>query len=83
MTEDTLHELMTLELAVYWSLGIAPRTGPPQTDENYRVPRGAASVFLMHVFPGDADGTIITLRDRRAYVDEYSHKLITLHDTFL
>jgi hypothetical protein len=80
--EDTLHELMTPELAIYWGLGESPRRSAVSNRENSRVAVAAFTAFLEHPFTTDRNDPHLPRHDRLQYVESWSARLKTFFDHF-
>jgi hypothetical protein len=80
--EDTLHKLMTPELAIYWGLGSVPCRSAVSSGGNSRVAVTVFTIFMNHTFSGDPGNTHLPFQDRLGYVESWSGKLKTFFEHF-
>jgi hypothetical protein len=75
--EDSLGELMTAELSIYWALDGKDRRSPKRKDYTYNIPVAAAVVFLADTLPHGPP-----LDTRLHYIDDCASGLVTLLKQF-
>jgi hypothetical protein len=75
--DESLGDLMTAELAIYWDIGMNNRKSPKRKDYVYNIPVAAAALFVAGVIPNAPRQEL-----RLQYIDNIATGLTQLYKQF-
>jgi hypothetical protein len=76
---DTLLDLITLELAIYWGLNGKTRSGEVRKEHGYHVPMGAIKLFTKYKLTADHTSSASLEAQRLLYADSSFNGLVRLY----
>jgi hypothetical protein len=79
---DTLGDLVTIEIALYWGLNGKTRVGAPRGDHIYHVPMGAVNLFIDYTFPVDPNNQRCPMGIRKGLVEDTSTEFVKMYKQF-